>query len=145
MTNDLAEEQRREWLALYDQIRAVLQQFGEEDDYPGRKDFWLFNENLGLWQHKIEMGKLDMLRPVVIKSLQKLLIGCPNWEIAVSVTSREAEHAWAAMGLVISDAEMIDGLQLQYFPKEFQSIEYEGSRPQGSRFGEILYTDPGPF
>src|SRR5262245_27138256 len=98
MTNDLAEEQRREWLALYDQIRAVLQQFGEEDDYPGRKDFWLFNENLGLWQHKIEMGKLDMLRPVVIKSLQKLLIGYPNWEIAVSVTSPEAEHAMACHG-----------------------------------------------
>jgi len=32
MTSDLMEEQRREWRALYDQIRPLLQQFGEEDD-----------------------------------------------------------------------------------------------------------------
>jgi len=51
----------------------------------------------------------------------------------------------ASMGLVISEDEITDGLQRQYFPKKYQSIEYEGSRPQGSRSSDILYTDPGPF
>ena len=51
----------------------------------------------------------------------------------------------ASMGLVISEDEITDGLQRQYLPKKYQSIEYEGSRPQGSRFSDILYTDPGPF
>jgi topoisomerase IA-like protein len=36
-------------------------------------------------------------------------------------------------------------------PKEFQTIEYEGSRPLGSQFGDIMYSGlsiavtPGPF
>jgi hypothetical protein len=140
MTGDVREEQRREWVALYNQIRPVLQQFGEEDDHPGRKDYWLVNENLGLWQHRIETSNLKMVRPVVIKSLRKLLIAYPNWEITVAVTSPGTENVWPAMGLVIRDDEIIDGLQRQYFPKEFQAVEYEGSRPQGSRFGDVVYS-----
>jgi hypothetical protein len=140
MTSDVREEQRREWVALYNQIRPVLQQFGEEDDHPGRKDYWLVNENLGLWQHRIETSNLEMVRPVVIKSLRKLLITYPNWEITVAVTSPGTENVWPAMGLVIRDDEIIDGLQRQYFPKEFQAVEYEGSRPQGSRFGDVIYS-----
>jgi hypothetical protein len=140
MTSDVREEQRREWVALYNQIKPVLQQFGEEDDHPGRKDYWLVNENLGLWQHRIETSNLEMVRPVVIKSLRKLLIAYPNWEITVAVTSPGTENVWPAMGLVIRDDEIIDGLQRQYFPKEFQAVEYEGSRPQGSRFGDVIYS-----
>jgi hypothetical protein len=140
MTSDVREEQRREWVALYNQIRPVLQQFGEEDDHPGRKDYWLVNENLGLWQHRIETSNLEMVRPVVIKSLRKLLIAYPNWEITIAVTSPGAENVWPAMGLVIRDDEIIDGLQRQYLPKEFQAVEYEGSRPQGSRFGDVIYS-----
>jgi hypothetical protein len=86
-----------------------------------------------------------MVRPVVVKSLQKLLQGYPNWDIAIAVASPEKENAWPAMGLTIRDDEIIDGLQRQYFPKEFQTIVYEGSRPQGSRFEDILFSNPGPF
>jgi hypothetical protein len=143
--NDLMEEQRREWRALYEQIRAVLQQYGEEDDCPRRKDYLLVSENLGVWQHRIELSQLAMLRPVVIKTLQKLLVSYPNWEIAVVVGSPNAEDNWPSMGLLISEDEIMDGLQRQYFPPEYQSIEYEGSRPQGSRFRDILFTNPGPF
>jgi hypothetical protein len=145
MTDDLMEEQRREWTALYSQIRAVLQRMGEEDDYPGRKDYWLVNENLGLWQHKIETNNLEMVRPIVIESLRKLLTGYSNWEIAIAVVPPGTDKVWPAMGLVIRDDEIIDGLQRQYFPKEFQSLAYERSRPQGSRFGDIIYSEPGPF
>jgi hypothetical protein len=145
MTGDPRAQQRREWAYLYDRIREVLRQFGEEDDYPERKDYWFVNENWGLWQHKIETSNLEMVRPVVVKSLQKLLQGYPNWDIAIAVASPEKENAWPAMGLTIRDDEIIDGLQRQYFPKEFQTIVYEGSRPQGSRFEDILFSNPGPF
>jgi hypothetical protein len=145
MTSDLMEEQRREWRTLYDQIRPLLQQFGEEDDGGEWKDYLLLDENLGLWHHRIETSNLEIVRPAVVKSLQRLLIGYPNWEIVIAVGNPGKKKIWPAMGLVISEDEIVDGLQRQYFPKEFQSIEYEGSRPQGSHFSDILYTDPGPF
>jgi hypothetical protein len=78
------------------------------------------------------------VQPVVIESLQKLLIGYPNWEIVVALGRTFG-------GLVIRDDEIIDGLRRENFPKEFQAIEYEGSRPQGSRFGDIMYSGSGPF
>jgi hypothetical protein len=123
----------------------VLRQFGEEDYHPGQKDYFLLDENLGLWQHKIETNNLEMVRLIVIESLRRLLQGYPNWEIAIALASPDMENVWPAMGLVIRDDEIIDGLQRQYFPKEFQTIAYEGSRPQGSRFGDIIYSEPGPF
>lgn len=145
MTVDLAAEQCREWTFLYGAIGEILQQFGEEDDGRERKDYFLVDDNFGLRQHKVETSNLEMVRPVVVKLLQKLLIGYPNWEIVIAVGNPGKERVWPAMGLVIRDDEIIDGLQRQYFPKEFQTIEYEGSRPQGSRFGDIIYSEPGPF
>jgi hypothetical protein len=66
-----------------------------------------------------------------------LLIGYPNWEIVVAPGSFG--------GLVVRDDEIMDGLRRKNLPKEFQTIEYEGSRPQGSRFGGIMYSGSGPF
>jgi hypothetical protein len=123
----------------------MLRQFGEEDDGTEHKDYFLLDDNLGLWQHKIETSNLEMVKPVVVKLLQTLLQGYPNWDIAIAVGSPEKENAWSAMGLTIRDDEIVDGLQRQYFPKEFQTIAYEGSRPQGSRFEDILFSNPGPF
>ena len=145
MTVDLDAEQCREWTLLYDAIREILQRFGEEDDGGDWKDYLLVDDNLGLRQHKIETSNLEMVRPVVVKLLRQLLIGYPNWEIVIAVANPGKEKIWPAMGLVIRDDEIIDGLQRQYLPQEFQSIEYEGSRPQGSRFEDIMYSDSGPF
>jgi hypothetical protein len=145
MTIDLHAEQCREWSLLYNAIREVFRQFGEEDVGGGWKDFLLVDDNLGLRQHKVETSNLEIVRPIVIKLLQKLLIGYPNWEIVIAVGNPGKEKVWPAMGLVIRDNEIIDGLQREYFPKEFQSIEYEGSRPQGSRFGDVMYTGPWRF
>ena len=43
------------------------------------------------------------------------------------------------MYFIIGNNEIIDGLQRQYFPEEYKTIEYEGSRPLGSRFGDVIY------
>ncbi len=126
MASELDAEQDREWAMLYDQIKSVLLQYGEEDDGGEQKDFLLVNDNLGLYRHRIETNKLELLRPVVVKSLQKLLIGYSNWEIVVA-------FGRSFGGLVIRDDEIMDGLRRENLPKEFQTIEYEGSRPQGSK------------
>jgi hypothetical protein len=82
------------------------------------------------------------VKPIVIKSLQKLLNGYPNWEIAVTIGSPAKEKSLPSMGLIIADDEIIDGLQRDYFPEEFKTIEYEGSRPLGSGFGDVIYSQP---
>jgi hypothetical protein len=138
MTSELRAEQCREWAILYDQIKSVLQQYGQEnDDGTGEKDYLLVDDNLGWYKHRIESNKLELVQPVVVKSLQKLLVGYPNWEIIVALGNFG--------GLVIRDDEIMDGLRRENLPKEFQTIEYEGSRPQGSRFGDIMYSGSGSF
>lgn len=132
MTDDVRAQQRREWTLLYDAIGAILRQFGKEDDGGEWKDYLLVEDNLGLWQHRIETSNPEMVRPTVVKLLQKSLIGYPNWEIVIAASRLG--------GVVIRDDEIIDGLRRENLPKEFQTIEYEGSRPQGSRFGDIIYS-----
>jgi len=137
MTSELHAQQEREWAILYDQIKSVLQQYGEADDGTEEKDYLLVGDNLGWYKHTIETNKLELVQPAVVKSLRELLIGYPNWEIVVALGSFG--------GLVIRDDEIIDGLRRENLSKEFQTIEYEGSRPQGSRFGDIMYSGSGPF
>jgi hypothetical protein len=138
MASELDAEQCREWAILYEQIKSVLQQYGQENDGEEEKDYLLVDDNLGWYKHRIEANKLDLVQPAVVKSLQKLLIGYPNWEIVVAL-GREFG------GLVIRDYEIMDGLRRENFSKEFQAVEYEGSRPQGTRFGDIMYSGSGPF
>jgi hypothetical protein len=137
VTSELDAEQCREWATLYDQIKSVLQQYGQENDSAEEKDYLLVDDNLGRYKHRIESGKLELAQPVMVKALQKLLIGYPNWEIVVALGSFG--------GLVIRDDEIMDGLRRENLPKEFQTIEYEGSCPQGSRFGDIMYSGSEPF
>jgi len=99
----------------------------------------LLDENWGNYQHKIETNKWEIIRPSVIKSLQELLIKYQNWEIVIAIGNSENTEQ-RPMGLVIRDDEIIDGLQRQYLPKEFRNLEYEGSRPAGSRLGDIVYS-----
>ena len=136
MSSDLCAEQHREWKLLYERIRELLQRYGEEDVSGARKDFLLVDDNVYLYRHRIETSNPELLRPVVVKGLQELLVGFPNWEIVLAAS----EYG----GVTICDDEIVDGLRRQNLPKEFQNIEYEGSRPYGSRFGEFLDGDPIP-
>jgi hypothetical protein len=131
MSDDLRAEQTREWGLLYDRIAEVLQQYGQADDADGQKDYLLVDENVRFHQHRIETENLAFAQPVVIAALQKLLIGYPNWEIMIALGRFG--------GVVIHDDEIIDGLQREHLPQEFQTIEYEGSRPLRTLFGNITY------
>lgn len=147
MTSDLHLEQDREWTALYDKIQGVLRPLGKEDGTELRGDscvyvsgdYLLVSDNWGGYRHRIETSNLEFIRPAVIASLQELLIGYPNWEIVLALGGSEKENR-PSMGLVIRDDEIIDGLLREYLPNEFQNIQYERSRPLGSRFGDIMYS-----
>lgn len=139
-------EKHREWTALYDKIQELLRPLGDEDAVESRgdsyeyvrKDYLLVDDDWGDYRHKIETGNLEFIRPALIKSLQKLLIEHPNWEITLTLCASEDESR-PAMGLVIRDDEIVDGLRREYLPPAFRSVQYEGSRPLGSKFGDVMY------
>lgn len=119
--------QESQWGNLYDALSYVLAPHGEDDGF-GKGDYWLMDENWGIYQQKLDIQNLNLIRPEVVKQLQETLATYPGWEIVVSIDIPEHETQWPSMGLIIRGNEIIDGLQRQYFPAEFQSIKYEGSR-----------------
>jgi hypothetical protein len=128
MDADYDAKQVRAWGILLGQIRTALRAFGNEN-YVGKADYLVVDDNYGFHRHTIEIHKLHMLEPRIIKSLQQLLRGFPDWEIIVAVDIPGKETVWPPMGVTIRENEIIDGLQRRYLPKEFEAIKYEGSRP----------------
>ena len=125
--SDDAGDQAEAWEILYARILELIGQFGSED-YRMSADCWVDDDNIGTTQQKIYVRNLTLLRPQVIASLQDLVRKFPGWEIMVAVSVPGPGETWPDMGLTIRAREIVDGLQRQYFPKEFQSIQYEGSR-----------------
>lgn len=125
-------EQANTWQLLYDRIRRFMLTQGTEY-YLQTGDCWVLDDNWGSKQQKILVRNLKLLRPPVIKSLQRMLQEFPDWEIMVAVSMPAPKGPWPDMGLTIRAHEIIDGLQRQYFPPEYRGIQYEGSRPGTER------------
>ena len=132
MTVGEEDDQAREWELLYERVRQFLSQFGTES-YRRTADFWVHDDNWGPRQQKIYVRNLMLLRPDIVRGLQNLLAELPGWEIMVAVSVPGPGDVWPEMGLTIRAQEVVDGLQRQYFPKEFQNLQYEGSRPGTDR------------
>jgi hypothetical protein len=118
-------EQEKEWSLLCDRITELLRPSEEGKDYA-------LMDNFGAYRHRIEGECPKLVMPDVVKSLHRLLIEYPNWEIVIVLDG--------AGGVIIRDDEIIDGLQRQELAGEYQAIEYEKSRPLGSQFGDIMYS-----
>jgi hypothetical protein len=123
------DEAKREadWKILHDRIAYTLDRYGKMDAF-GKGDYWLVDEDLGLYRQKLEVQNLDFLQPHIIKSLQTLLDGYPDWEIMFRIAVVGKENEWPAMGLIIHDDGIIDDLQREYLPVEFRGVVYEGSK-----------------
>jgi hypothetical protein len=122
------DRQAEEWSKLYERVTALLGKFGTYDAL-GDADFWVLDDNWGTRQQKVFVNNLSMLSPTIIAGLRALLSGTPDWEIVVAVSIRGAGEKWPDMGLTVREREIVDGLQRSYFPAEFQSLYYVGSRP----------------
>jgi hypothetical protein len=117
--------QEREWLHLYDTISELLQRL-VVDGACEHGDYHLLDENWGRYRHELEIGNLVLLKPEVVRSLQALLSGLPDWEISVGIDVVSKYTEWPPMGIVVRDDEIVDGLQRQYLPAEYQAMRYEG-------------------
>jgi hypothetical protein len=120
-------KQERAWGVLYDRIQKVMRPLGKESGI-GEGDYWLVDDNWGATQHKLGVNNLKLLDPKIVKQLQNCLRGYPDWEIVVAVDVLGPGESWPEMGLCIRLHEIVDELQRQYLPPEFQQLKYEGSR-----------------
>lgn len=127
VTQDDDALQSEEWEALYRQIIELLAPWGVEDAF-GRGDYLVVDDNYGWRRHSIEIHHLKMLEPHIVKSLRALLMGRPDWEVAISVDV-PGKESWPRMGLRIRAREIIDDLQRQYFPPAYRDLSYPVSRP----------------
>jgi hypothetical protein len=123
-------EQARVWDILYARLQGILRRFGKED-FIGRADYWIVDDNWGSKQHMLYINNLNLLAPAIVKLLQASLAEFPDWEIVTAVSLGDSSKSWPTMGLTIRAYEIVDDLKREYFPKEFQGIEYEGSRRGG--------------
>jgi hypothetical protein len=89
----------------------------------------LVDDNYGYCRHTIEIHKLRMLDPDLVKKLRGLLQELTGWEIVVAIDVPGTEGSWPPMGLIIRRDGIIDGLQREHFTSEFQNLRFEGSRP----------------
>lgn len=130
MNQDVAYQEPEEiFELLYERINELLARFGRPDSLLGLGDYSVHGDYWGHRQIKISIGALPLLRPDVVKLLQEIVREFPGWEIVVAVAVDGHFEDWPTMGLYIRPHEIIDGLQRQYFPREFQDIRYEGARP----------------
>lgn len=124
----LHEERLKAFDHLGNVIEEFMSQFGRPDSLSRPGDFCVIGDYWGYPQVKVGIHELTLLRPAIVKGLQQIISNFPEWEIVYTVAVRGHYDDWPDMGLYISSREIIDTLQRRYFPKEFQDIEYEGSR-----------------
>jgi hypothetical protein len=128
------EEERRydEQFEIFEQLRLrideLLEQYGEPDTLNGLGDYSAHADFRQSPQVKVSVGNLKLLQPVIVYQLQAIVKDFPGWEIVYTVAIDGHFEDWPNMGLYIRPHEIVDGLQRQYFPKEFQNVAYAGSR-----------------
>ncbi len=121
------EQQVRTFESLVHAVNAVLEQYGRHDSLdPG--DYSIYEDYWGFPQVKVSISDLKLLKPQIIYKLQKIVKAYPKWEIVIAVAVRNHYDDWPNMGLYVRPHEIIDGLQRQYLPPEFQNINYEGAK-----------------
>jgi hypothetical protein len=129
----VSDKQGCEWLRLYRRIKTVLKQHGKADyvtdDGLQVADYYLVQDNWGGPLHQVEIHSLRLLDPPVVKSLQGVLGGFPEWEIVIRVDVPGTEETWPGMGLTIYADSICDALQREFLPAEYRAIAYEGAVP----------------
>jgi hypothetical protein len=115
---------------IRDLAYELLKRFGRPDYQYNQPhgDYCVHGDYAGYPEVVVFVSNLQILRPPVIAALQELIKGYPGWQITVTVAIDGHYDDWPNMGLYIRPHEIIDGLQRQYFPKEFQDLTYEGAR-----------------
>jgi hypothetical protein len=121
------EQQAETFESLARAVDAVLEQYGKHDSLePG--DYSIYEDYWGFPQVKVSINDLRLIEPEIIHKLQQIVRVYQGWEIVVAVAVRGHYDDWPNMGLYIRSHEIVDGLQREYFPAEFQNLHYERAR-----------------
>jgi len=115
----------RVWRGLYDRAAAALEPFAQMDSF-GKADYWIVEDDWGPDLLQVEVFDLRMLRRDAIGALKRVLDDYPGWQIVVRVFARGGAAPLPAMGLLITDGRVVDGLKREYLPEEFWRWSYEG-------------------
>ena len=109
---------------LRTEIDELLSQYGRPDSLSGLGDYSAHADFRQSNQVKVSIGNLDLLKPAIVAQLQAIVRKFPGWEIVAAVAIDGHFYDWPDMGLYIRPNEIVDELQRQYFPKEYQNISY---------------------
>jgi hypothetical protein len=115
---------------LYPRVGLLLKRFGRPDFLRGQPegDFSVHGDYSEYPQVVVFIHNLGLLRQPVVSALQQLLKEFPGWQIDLMIGLWDHLNDWPNMGISIRANEIVDDLQRQYFPKEFQDLVFEGSR-----------------
>ncbi|GEM_PF-1014129 len=133
MSRDEYDRRQTEQFAVFerlqDRVEKLLERFGRPDYLPGQPygDYHLNGDYNEYPIVGVFVDNLKLLRTPVVNALQELVKDFPGWQIDLAVTTRGHED-WPDMGISIRADEIVDDLQRQYFPKEYQDLTYEGAR-----------------
>src|SRR5262245_28352107 len=97
MAGQVQDQQTETWERLHRNVWYCLKKF-ETEDFIGRGDYWILDDNYGFKSINVAVHRLAFLRPHVVEQLHKLLDGYPGWEIKISVDVPGKEHIWPEMG-----------------------------------------------
>lgn len=133
MSPDEYDRRQTEQYAVFERLYAcvdeLLERFGRPDFQPGRPegDYSVHGDYSEYPQVVVFVENLKLLQPPVVDALQQLVREFPGWQIDLMVTLPGHEN-WPNMGISVRANEIVDDLQRQYFPKEYQDLAYEGAR-----------------
>jgi len=133
MSPDEYDRRQNEQYAVFEHLRArvgkLLERFGRPDYLPGQPygDYQVHGDYSEYPQVVVFVENLELLRTPVVDALQELVRKYPGWQIDLMVTLRGHED-WPNMGISIRAGEIVDDLQRQYFPPEYQDLAYGHSR-----------------
>lgn len=128
-TNNQDSDPTETFESLYRCVGELLVRFGQPNFLSGKPygDYSVHGDYNNSSQIVVFISTLKMLQPSVVFALQHILKGFPGWEIDLRVVLWDHLRDWPEMNVRILSDQIVDGLQRQYFPKEFQTIQYEGA------------------
>jgi hypothetical protein len=127
--NRLNNEQHAVFERLWQQVDKLLERFGRPDLLPGQRfgDYQVNGDYSDYPRAVVFVDNLKLLRRPVVDALQLLIKQFPGWQVDLMVTTRGHEE-WPGMGVSVRSNEVVENLNRQYFPAEFQDLTFANSR-----------------
>lgn len=113
------EQRKKEWKEIYQRTKRALQPFGEDDEAGG--DYFVIDLLPNDKVQMVELHRLHMLRPEIIKSLQGVLADFPDWQIEIcAICPEEKTIIDVESGLILYHNKILDALDRESLPPKYR-------------------------